>query len=148
MPVRIIFDDFATNTRISGFDNLMSVIRSRNISASIIIQSLSQLEVLYGKAKSTTIVNNCDTCLYLGGQDVESARYIAVKANQGPNSILNMPLDATYLFVRGQAPRRVTKYDLRTHKAYRELPVAGANAVRKEDTWHALNNQPDRAASF
>ena len=71
-----------------------------------------------------TIINNCDNCLYLGGQDVETARYIATKANKTTDTILNMPLDQAYLFTRGQKARMVTKYDIRTHAAYHELPEA------------------------
>lgn len=60
VPVRFILDDFATNTIIPNFDSLISVIRSRELSVSLVIQSLSQLESLYGRAKSQTIINNCD----------------------------------------------------------------------------------------
>ena len=69
-------------------------------------------------------INNCDNCLYLGGQDVETARYIAAKANKTADTILNMPLEQAYLFTRGQKPRLVVKYDLHTHEAYGELPEA------------------------
>ena len=89
---------------------------------SIIIQSLSQLEALYGHAKALTILNNCDNLLYLGGQDVETASFIARKANKPPSSILQMPLDAAWLFTRGSAPREVTKYRLESHPLYKELP--------------------------
>lgn len=83
---------------------IISVIRSREIYVSIILQSISQLSALYGSGESTTIINNCDNCLYLGGQDVETAKYIAVKANKTPDSILNMPLHCAYLFTRGKRP--------------------------------------------
>ena len=109
VPVRFILDDFATNTVIPDFDNVISVIRSRNICASIIIQSLSQLEGLYGHAKAMTIINNCDNCLYLGGQDVETANYFSLKMNRTVDTILNLPLDTAILFTRGQRPRKVEK---------------------------------------
>lgn len=76
LPVRIILDDFAANVVIPDFDRIISVIRSREIYVSIILQSLSQLEAMYGHARALTILNNCDNCLYLGGQDVETAQYI------------------------------------------------------------------------
>ena len=94
VPVRFILDDFAANTCIPDFDKTISVIRSREISASIILQSLSQLEALYGHAKALTILNNCDHCLYLGGQDVETAQFISKKADKPTSDILNMPLDS------------------------------------------------------
>ena len=124
VPVRFILDDFATNTFIPGFENLTSVIRSRQISVSIILQSITQLRALYGEAGAATIINNCDNCLYLGGQDVETARLMGVKADLPVCEVLNMPLSRAFLFTRGQAPRQVEKYDLREHPRYGRLPEA------------------------
>lgn len=124
VPVRLILDDFAAGSRIEDFDGITSVIRSREISVSIILQSVTQLESLYGTAKAATIINNCDQCLYLGGQDVETARIISTKANKSINTILQMPLSDAWLFVRGQVPRQVGKYDLTAHPLYRELSEA------------------------
>lgn len=122
IPVRLILDDFAAGTLIPDFDKIISVIRSREIAVSIILQSISQLEGLYGHAKALTIINNCDSCLYLGGQDVETARYISTKANKSINSILDMPLDRAWLFVRGQEGRQVKRYDVKMHRKYSQLP--------------------------
>jgi type IV secretion system protein VirD4 len=124
VPVRFILDDFATNVRIPDFDKIISVIRSREISVSVILQSISQLSSIYGQEAAMTIINNCDNCLYLGGQDVETARYIAVKANKTADTILNMPLDRAYLFTRGTRPKLVEKYDICTHEAYSQLREA------------------------
>lgn len=124
VPVRFILDDFAAGSRIEDFDGITSVIRSREISVSIILQSITQLEALYGPARAATITNNCDQCLYLGGQDVETARIISTKANKSVNTILNMPLSDAWLFVRGQAPQQVGKYNLTAHPLYHELPEA------------------------
>ena len=123
VPVRLILDDFAAgaDSCIPDFDKITSVIRSREISVSIILQSLSQLETSYGHSKAMTIINNCDHLLYLGGQDVETARYIAAKANKSATSILDMPLDGAWLFTRGQPPKQVQKYDLQSHPQYHRL---------------------------
>lgn len=123
VPVRFILDDFASaaDACIPGFDRITSVIRSREISVSVILQSLSQLESGYGHARAMTIVNNCDHLLYLGGQDVETARYIAAKANKSMTGVLQLPLDSAWLFARGEAPQRVQKYDLESHPLYSEL---------------------------
>lgn len=118
VPVRFIMDDFAAGTRIPDFDATTSIIRSREISVSLIIQSLSQLEALYGPAKAKTILNNCDHCLYLGGQDVETAAYVGKKANRPTSDILNMPLEDAWLFARGQKPRQVQKYTPEDHPRY------------------------------
>ncbi|MCI8514138.1 MAG: type IV secretory system conjugative DNA transfer family protein [Lachnospiraceae bacterium] len=117
VPVRLILDDFAANAYIPDFDKITSVIRSREISVSIILQSLSQLESLYGTAKAKTILNNCDHCLYLGGQDTDTACYIGAKANKTTSTILNMPLEDAWLFERGRDPKQVRKYRLEEHRS-------------------------------
>ena len=129
VPVRFILDDFATNAEIPDFDKIISVIRSREIYVSIILQSLSQLNAIYGKDRAMTIINNCDNCLYLGGQDVDTARYISLKANRTVDSILNLPLNEAYLFTRGTLPQKVQKYDIKNHVRYRELPEAAMKGV-------------------
>ena len=109
VPVRMILDDFAAGARIPDFDKLMSVIRSRDISVSIILQSLSQLETLYSHAMSLTIVDNCDHILYLGSRDMETARYVANYAGKTPEAILTMPTDKAYLIRPGEKARLVQK---------------------------------------
>lgn len=127
VPVRFILDDFAAaaDCCIPDFDRITSVIRSREISVSIILQSLSQLEASYGHARAMTIVNNCDHLLYLGGQDVETARYISAKANKSVHTILQMPLEDAWLFTRGRAPEAVRRYVPEAHPRHlrqNELP--------------------------
>ncbi|MCM1497506.1 MAG: type IV secretory system conjugative DNA transfer family protein [Clostridium sp.] len=109
VPVRMILDDFANSVYIPDFDKIISVIRSREISVSLILQSLSQLETMYTPAQAKTIINGCDHLLYLGGQDVDTAGYISTKANQPIENILNMGLDDAYLFTRGSRPDKVEK---------------------------------------
>lgn len=112
VPLRFLLDDFAANVYIPDFDRITSVIRSREVSVSIILQSLSQLETMYGPAKAKTILNNCDHCLYLGGQDVETAQHISFKADKSVSTVLNMPLNEAWLFERGKGPQKVRKYSL------------------------------------
>lgn len=92
VPARFILDDFSAgeDSCISDFDRITPVIRSREISVGVILQSLSQLRANYSHM---TIINSCGHLLYLGGQDVETARYISTKANKPVNMILNVPLD-------------------------------------------------------
>lgn len=133
VPVRIILDDFATNAFIPDFDNIISVIRSREIYVSIILQSITQLDALYGSSKAKTIINNCDNCLYLGGLDIETAQYMSYKANRSVTSILNMPLNDAYLFTRGQEPRKVEKYDIKEHIRYCELAESRCMTAESRD---------------
>ena len=76
---------------------------------------------MYGKDCAMTIINNCDTCLYLGGQDVETARYIGIKANKTTDSILSLPIDTALLFVRGQKAKQVTKYEIESDSSYLKM---------------------------
>ncbi len=66
--VRFILDEFANIGQIPKFDKLIATIRSREISASIILQAQSQLKAIY-KDNADTIVGNCDTTLFLGGKE-------------------------------------------------------------------------------
>lgn len=109
VPVRIIMDDFASSARIPHFDKIISVIRSRGISCSLIIQSLSQLDSMYGEMEARTILNNCDHLLFLGGQDLSTANYIGERANRTPDAVLSMSRDKMYLFESGTKARLVDK---------------------------------------
>ncbi|MDO5392779.1 MAG: type IV secretory system conjugative DNA transfer family protein [Eubacteriales bacterium] len=66
--VRVICDEFANIGQIPQFDKLIATIRSREISASIILQSQSQLKAMY-KDSADTIIGNCDSVLFLGGKE-------------------------------------------------------------------------------
>lgn len=111
IPVRFYLDDFATNLYIPNFDKIVSVIRSREISVSIILQSLSQLTSLYGEARSHTIMNNCDHMVYLGGQDLATAHYIAQRTDKPMSKILRMPIDDILVLNRGDNPIEAKKYE-------------------------------------
>ena len=144
VPVRFILDDFATNAYIPDFQNIISVIRSREIYVSIILQSITQLAALYGQENAKTIINNCDTCLYLGGGDTDTARFMSVKANKTVDTILNMPLDAAYLFTRGSKPRMVEKFDIREHRRYAQLPEAQARCPAPSTGVTAPDPEPEK----
>lgn len=118
VPVRFIMDDFATNAHVPDFDKLISVIRSRQISVSVVVQSITQLDGIYGPDKARTIINNCDTMLYLGGQDIKTAEMVSVKANVPLNSILDMSTKDAWLFTRGEPGKRVKKYNPADHPEY------------------------------
>ena len=124
VPVRLYLDDFATNCRIDNFDKTISVIRSRNIAVSVVLQSITQLETLYSHAASMTIVNGCDHLVYLGGQDVETAQFISMKANKTLDTVLNQPVGTIWLFERGKRGKTVKRFELTDHPLYAELPEA------------------------
>ena len=117
IPVRLYLDDFANSLFIPDFDKIISVIRSREISVSVMLQSITQLYSLYGEASSSTIINNCDKLLYLGGQDLATAGLIAQRANKTMDSILAMDLDDAFVFVRGTSPRKCKKTEIDSNRS-------------------------------
>ena len=74
--VRLILDEFANCGQIPNFDKLIATIRSREISASIILQSQSQLKTIY-KDAADTIAGNCDSTLFLGGKEKSTLKEIS-----------------------------------------------------------------------
>lgn len=74
--VRCLLDEFANIGQIPKFEKLIATIRSREISASIILQSQSQLKAIY-KDNADTIIGNCDTTLFLGGKEKTTLKEIS-----------------------------------------------------------------------
>ena len=113
VDVRFILDDFATNVRIGEFPRMIASIRSRGISTMLIIQAESQLKNAYGE-DGRTIIGSCDTYIYLGGNDVETAQNVAQRANLPLSRILYMPVGTNWIFRRGQQPVEARNFDLDT----------------------------------
>lgn len=103
VPVRFILDDFATNCRIADFPRVISTIRSRGISTMLMIQSEAQLVKGYG-SDALTIISNCDTYVYLGGNDISTARSVSERSDKSLRQILNMPIGSCWVFRRGSEP--------------------------------------------
>ena len=110
VPVRFFLDDFATNVAIDNFPRMISSIRSRNMSVALMVQAESQLEALYGR-DAQTIVGNCDTYVYLGGNDVQTARAVSERANLPLSRVLELPTDQCIVFRRGTKPVITKKYE-------------------------------------
>lgn len=109
VPVRFLMDDFASGTMMEDFDKIISVIRSREISVSVVIQSLSQLDSLYGRGKARTIINNCDHLLYMGGNDRETLEYMAYRINKPVAVVGQKPRNKMYLLTTGEPALLVDK---------------------------------------
>ena len=103
VPVRFILDDFATNCRIEEFPRMIASIRSRGISAMLMVQAEAQLMQCYGE-DGRTIIGNCDSYVYLGGNDVGTAKAVAERCDMPVKKILNMPVGTSWIFRRGQMP--------------------------------------------
>ncbi len=124
LPVRFVLDDFA-NLWLPDFDDVLSVIRSREISATIICQTVSQLEARYGEPTANSIIGNCDAQVVLAFQDERTASYFAIRANKPASILLETPQSHWWVFVRGQRGRREAAYRLEQHPAYAELAALG-----------------------
>ncbi|MDD6992182.1 MAG: type IV secretory system conjugative DNA transfer family protein [Oscillospiraceae bacterium] len=103
VPVRFILDDFATNCRIEEFPRMISSIRSRGISVMLMIQSEAQLSQSYD-ADRMTIIANCDTYVYLGGNDYDTAEAVGMRCNKPAWQVLYMPVGSCWVFRRGSQP--------------------------------------------
>lgn len=112
-PVRFMIDDFPT-INIDNFEVIISNIRSRKISAVIVIQSLAQLNAAYGDS-ANTIMDNCDTFIFTGTNSPETAQMIALRANKTMDSILHMPINHSWIFRRGSKPFMCENLDLDTY---------------------------------
>ena len=101
--VRFLLDEFANIGQIPNFDKLIATIRSREISASIILQTKSQLKSIY-KENADTIVGNCDTTLFLGGGEETTLKDISEVLGKETIDILNNSLS------KGQSSSYSTNY--------------------------------------
>ena len=148
--VRLILDEFANIGQIPNFDKLIATIRSREISASIILQSQSQLKTIY-KDAAETIIGNCDTMLFLGGKESSTLKEISETLGKETIDLYNTSdtrgqspsFGTTYqktgkelmsrdelsvmdgskciLQLRGVRPFLSDKFDITKHKRYKEL---------------------------
>jgi type IV secretion system protein VirD4 len=146
--VRFMLDEFANIGQIPQFDKLIATIRSRNISASIILQTLSQLKSIY-KDNAETIIGNCDTSIFLGGNekstikslsedlgketinDYNESRTRSNNDSYGQNytkigrslmtedEIKRMPRDTCIVQIVGKKPFKDKKYPLEQHPRYK-----------------------------
>lgn len=108
--VRFILDEFANIGQIPKFDKLIATIRSREISASIILQAQSQLKAIY-KNNADTIVGNCDTTLFLGGKEKTTLKEIS--------EILGK--ETIDLYNTGESRGKETSHSLNYQKTGKEL---------------------------
>lgn len=133
IPFQLVCDDFAVSAKIERFDQMVSIFREKEMSSLICLQSESQLENLYGKAQATTIVNNADTYIFMGGNDLLTARNISERANIPFEDALNMPLGREWIFRRGCKPICTKRYDILSDKAYQEITGAYESWIKKAE---------------
>lgn len=150
LPTHVMFilDEFANIGLIPNFEKLIATIRSRNMSATVILQAIAQLKSIY-KDKADTIVGNCDTSIFLGGKEPSTVKslseqlgketindYNESKTLSNSNSfgqnysklgrslmtqdeLLTMERDTCIVQVIGKRPFKDKKYDLTKHPRYK-----------------------------
>lgn len=121
VPVHIICDDFACGSRIHKFEDYISIFRAAGISVTLLLQSESQLESMYGETEATTIINNCDTYVYMGGMDILTCEHIAKRVNKPLSKVMAMEKEKVYVFRRGAAPVEAKRYQTLNDPLYQEL---------------------------
>ncbi len=134
IPTQFLADDFATGGPVANFAEYISIFREKGISATILLQSESQLEKIYGKQDSVSIINNCDTFVFLGGMDFETCRDVSLRLNAPLEDVLYMPIGREIVFRRGQKPIVTTRYPTREHKTYQKLAAFREPTVSEEQT--------------
>ena len=121
IPVHILCDDFATGAPIPQFDQYISIIREKELSVTVLCQSESQLEHMYGKAGATTVINNCDSYVYTGSMDLETARRVGQRLNLPVDAVLGMELGTFAVFRRGAMPVVARRYPILEDPMYGQL---------------------------
>lgn len=120
VPVHIICDDFACGSKIHDFESYISIFRAAGISVTLLLQSESQLIQMYGDYAATTIINNCDTYVYMGGMDIATCRNISQRADRPINKVMEMPLEQVLVFRRGQKFIQARRYQVLNDPLYKE----------------------------
>ena len=92
MHCHFIMDEFANVSLPDDFDKILSVMRSRGVSVSIILQNLAQIKALFEK-QWESIVGNCDTFLYLGGNEQSTHKYVSELWERQPSTRIPMEID-------------------------------------------------------
>jgi type IV secretory pathway TraG/TraD family ATPase VirD4 len=122
-PLHVICDDFATGGQIPNFDQYISIFRAKNISVTLLVQSESQLENMYGEASANCIKNNCDTYVYLGGMDDGTIFSVARKLNKPYDEVMNMPVGRIVLIRRGEKARMTNRYKILENDVYKMISL-------------------------
>lgn len=115
VPVRFIMDDFANQTPVPNFESIIAAVRSRDIWITIICQSTSQIAGRYGAEAAQTIIGCCDTQVFMGVNDMETARELALRTNLAIFEISSMPLGREIVFIRGRKHIRAKLYNAQNH---------------------------------
>ena len=122
IPVDIIFDDFATGAKVSEMPEKLSICRAKGISfLGILLQSESQLKRMYGENEAIEIMDNCDTYVFFGGNNYETARSLSLKLNVPLDEVLYLPVGQIVILRRGHRPVFSTRFDVFNDEFYQKI---------------------------
>ncbi|MCL1998299.1 MAG: type IV secretory system conjugative DNA transfer family protein [Turicibacter sp.] len=175
LHVRCLLDEFANIGQIPEFDKLIATIRSREISATIVLQTYTQLKNIY-KDNAATIIGNCDTKLFLGGGEKETLKEwvetlgketidthnesenLGAKSNGGSRSFQKLGRelltvdelallegDQCLMQIRGARPFKSVKYQIERHPLYKELLDGGGKKFEIQDYLESKKNKAIKA---
>lgn len=119
VPVHVLCDDFATGSPIVNFAQYISIFREKGLSCTLLLQSESQLQAMYGDRDATTIINGCDSYVFLGGMDILTAKNISVRLDAPLNEVLSLPVGREIVFRRGEKPIITDRYHILDDDIYR-----------------------------
>lgn len=121
IPVHITFDDFATGARVSEMPEKLAICREKGISFSLLIQSEAQLKKMYGEYGCVEIIDCCDSYVYMGGNNYDTARSISLRLNAPLEDVLYMPIGQEIVFRRGQKPIVTERYNIFQDEFYQSI---------------------------
>lgn len=154
VPVQVIMDEFANVAQPESFEQILATCRKYNISVSILLQNMTQLKKLYER-EWESIAGNCDTLIYLGGNEKFTWRYISEALDKEtihlrttgksgnsssynqqltgrslmtPGEVRELPDSKCIVMVRGEHAVLDRKYNLFRHPNFRETAMGGAPA--------------------
>lgn len=133
IPVHLLADDFATGCPLPLFDQYISIFREKQISVTILIQAEQQLISMYGYDAAATIINNCDSYVFMGTNDLPTAQNISLRVNRPLEEILHMKLGNQILFRRGAKPKIGKRYNISENELYRKVTREYEQRVAAEE---------------
>ena len=167
VPVHFLMDEFANVSLPDDFDKILSVMRSRRVFVSIILQNLAQLKTLFEK-QWESIVGNCDEFLYLGGNEQSTHKYVSELLGKAtidtntygkssgrngnystnyqisgrelmtPDEVRMLDNRCALLFIRGELPIMDEKYDILKHPNVSLTTDGSAAPYEHGGTEHAV----------
>lgn len=106
---------------ITDMPEKLSICREKGLSFSLLLQSEAQLEKMYAHCGCVEILDNCDTYIFMGGNNYDTAKSVSLRLNAPFEDVLYMPVGQEIIFRRGQKPIITRRYDIKNDKFYQKI---------------------------